>query len=106
MSCLKEIIEFLENCSSDTVVPYGFGKPMSYRGDYYDIAFKPENDISLGEMLFYAREALGKTFVGYKGGNYTMNEYTTCWIAEYDQGGGDCIGSTLMKYWKYFDEKK
>lgn len=50
-------------------------------------------------MLEHAKSALGATFTGYKGGEYTMNEYTDCWIAEYGEGDGDKIGPTLMKMW-------
>ena len=52
-----------------------------------------------GEMLEHANSALGATFTGYKGGEYTMHEYTDCWIAEYGKSDGDKIGPTLKAMW-------
>lgn len=38
---LKELIEQLEKMPSDRIIPFGFGKPMSYRGYYAQLAFDP-----------------------------------------------------------------
>ena len=83
------------------MVPYGFGKAHSYRGFYEDVAFEPKENVTFGEMLVEARIALGKTFTGHKGGEYTMREYTDCWIAPYGEGGGDKIGPTMMRLWEH-----
>lgn len=96
---LSELIEFLEQLPKDHIVRYGFGEPDSYRGYYEDVAFKPVENTTIGDMLEHARSALGKTFSGYKGGDFLMNEDTDCWIAEYGTSRGDKIGPTLMKYW-------
>ena len=96
---LQDLIEFLESQPADKVVRFGFGSPMSYRGYYEDLAFDPAENVTIGSMLAHAKSALGQTFQGYKGGDYTMHEYTDCWIAEYGRSGGDKIGPTLMKYW-------
>lgn len=50
-------------------------------------------------MLENAKSALGATFYGYKGGEYTMHEYTYCWIAEYGTSKGDKIGPTIKALW-------
>jgi len=49
-------------------------------------------------MLAYAREALGSTYMGYRGGEFTMDEHTDVWIAEYGDSAGDLIGPTLLCY--------
>ena len=51
-------------------------------------------------MLANARSALGRTFTGYKGGAFTMDEFATCWIAPYGEYGSAAqqIGHLLMDY--------
>ena len=77
---LKELIEELEKMPKDGVVPFGFGKPMSYRGYYGDLAFEPVLNAKIGDMLEFAKSAMGKTFTGYKGGEFEMGEFTDCWV--------------------------
>lgn len=96
---LKELIEALEQMPPNAIVPNGFGEPMSYRGYYDQVAFEPIENARIGDMLEHARNALGKTFTGYKGGEFMMDETTECWIAEYGSGGTDMIGPTLLKLW-------
>lgn len=99
--CLKDLISWLEKQNPDHVVPHGFANPHSYRGDYYDLAFEPKENARLGDMLTEAKAALGQTFDGYKGGEFTMGEYTNCWISEYGAcGSADGIGATLLKLWE------
>lgn len=98
---LKDLIEWLEKQSPDAVVPHGFGEPMSYRGYYDELAFEPVESTTFGEMLTHARNALGATFTGYKGGDYKMGEYTPCWIAEYGTSTGDKIGPTILNLWAH-----
>jgi hypothetical protein len=80
---LAELIARLEAANPQQVVTRGFDSPHSYRGDYMDLAFEPATDITVGDMLDAARSALGETFTGYKGGDFTMDGYTDCWLAEY-----------------------
>lgn len=96
---LGELIEWLEKQDPKREVVCGFGAPMSYRGYYDQVAFAPVDKTTFGEMLQHAKAALGATFIGYKGGEYTMHEYTDCWIAEYGETGGDCIGPNMMRLW-------
>jgi len=94
---LGEIIEFLEQQPPEKVVPVGFCNPHSYRGVYEYLAFEPTCGTTVGEMLDEARSALGKTYSGYKGGEYTMDGYTDCWLAEYGCCG-ETIGPLLLGY--------
>ena len=100
---LKELIEQLSDMSPDATVPHGFGAPMSYRGYYDEVAFEPEENARIGDMLQHAKTALGATFTGYKGGEFTMHEDTPCWIAEYGQSSpnSDLIGPTLVRMWRH-----
>jgi hypothetical protein len=97
---LGELIKFLETLNQDAVISYGFGEPMSYRGYYENLAFNPEKNVTVKSMLDHAKSALGATLEGYKGGGFTMTEWTDCHIAEYGHSGGDMIGPTLLSYWE------
>ena len=92
---LGELIAALEKLNPELEVPLGFGEPHSYRGDYYDLAFEPKRNVTVGEMLADAKSALGTTYQGYKGGDFTMNEWTTCWLAEYGSTG-ETIGPYFL----------
>lgn len=96
---LKDLIDWLEEQNPNLTVTHGFGEPDSYRGYYQDVAFEPKENVTFGEMLGYARSALGKTFTGYKGGEFTMHDFTDCWIAQYGTSEGDKIGPTLKAIW-------
>jgi len=95
---LQELINALAAADQDYVAPLGFAEPMSYRGYYEDLAFEPAQNVTVASMLAHAKSALGATFTGYKGGEYTMHEYTDCYIAEYGKSGGDKIGPVLVAY--------
>jgi hypothetical protein len=73
------------------LVPLEFG---SYRG-YYEhlyIGFSDEKSpMSVGLFLSSAKEAVGKTFTGYKGGNYKMTTKTTLWVANYSHSSSTVI---------------
>lgn len=97
---LKTLIEQLEQLPQDKILPFGFGKPMSYRGYYEELAFEPIQEAKVSDMLDYAKSAMGATFTGYKGGEFTMGEMTDCYIAEYGCSG-DKIGPTLINMWRY-----
>jgi hypothetical protein len=97
---LKKLINWLEKQPAHAVVAYGFGEPMSYRGYYDQVAFDPVQGAKIGDMLIYARNALGATFTGYKGGDFTMKDDTPCWISEYGRSSGDMIGPTLLGMWQ------
>ena len=94
---LGDLIAALAKEDPARVLPVGFNRPHSYRGYYEQLAFEPAENITIGEMLAAARSALGTTFTGYKGGDYTMGEHTECWIANYGESGSDQIGHVLMR---------
>lgn len=97
MLVLGNLIRFLAAADQDYIAPIGIGEPMSYRGYYSEVAFAPTANISVREMLENARSALGATFKGYKGGEYTMTEHSDCYLAHYGQTG-DGIGPILLGY--------
>ena len=87
MSDLGKIIETLAELPADMVFPHGFAHSHSYRGYYDQLAFEPATNTRAGDMLAAAQSALGKTYTGYKGGDYEMHSWTECWLAEYGDTG-------------------
>jgi len=102
---LRDLIEWLEQQDQNADVIDGFGSPHSERGYYEKLAFKPVPITTFGQMLTHAKSALGKTFSGYKGGEYLMDEYTKCCIGEYGTFGED-ITSIHLKYWALNSQRK
>lgn len=93
---LGGLISRLEREDPNRVLPLGFANPHSYRGYYSELAFEPVPRIRIGDMLAAARTALGATFEGYKGGDYTMTEHTSCWIARYGEDSDNQLGPLLL----------
>jgi hypothetical protein len=96
---LDELIAGLEAAIArvgDITVPLGFTHPHSYRGYYRDLAFEPARNVPLSAMLSDARGALGATYQGWKGGDFTMHRYTDCWLAYEGHGAGETLGRLLF----------
>lgn len=71
---------------------YGIeANPDSYRGYYSDLAFPPaapgDPTITVAELLGVCLDAVGRTFDGYKGGEFTMTKTTPLWLAHYGNCG-------------------
>lgn len=69
---LLQLIEKLEALPAEAVFKQGFGRAHSYRGYYYELAFSPADNVTVGAMLEAARSANGATYEGWKGGGFTM----------------------------------
>lgn len=94
---LKELIDALRTHPPKQRVANGFARPHSYRGYYSELAFEPEANTTVGAMLAAAEEALGSTYTGYKGGEYTMGDHVDCYLAE-EGNTGEEIGLMALKY--------
>lgn len=84
---LGDFIKFLESQPQEMVVKNGLGSPHSYRANYCDLAFEEVGETTIGAMLKMARSCVDKEFVGYKGGEFRMHEYTAIHIANYGHSG-------------------
>jgi hypothetical protein len=66
----------------------------SWRGVYAELAlgFQIEGSgPTVKELLEELKSAIGKTFVGYKGGDYVMGRQTPVWVANYGNAGSTAI---------------
>lgn len=93
---LGDVIERLESEPVEKRLKLGFGEPHSYRGYYEQLAFEPARNVTVGAMLAAARSALGKTFQGWKGGDYVMNEDSSVWLAHLG-AVGEPLGGLLLE---------
>lgn len=68
------------------------GRLMSYRGYYRYIAVdRSREPKTVGTFRREVEAAIGATFVGYKGGDFTMTRFTPVWVSEYGTASGDGI---------------
>jgi hypothetical protein len=93
---LGMLIEAIEGCEKDVNVVYDFGYMCptsidSWRGSYSELAlnyesFKSEDkELTRDRFIVMLKDAVGKTFTGYKGGDFTMTEETPIWVANYGE---------------------
>lgn len=97
---LKELIERLEK-EPNKFLKLGFTNAHSWRGSYSELAFEPCEGAKVSDMLYEAKNALGKTFEGWKGGDFTMNEYTEVFLSTVGTSSGyseDGLSSRLLEY--------
>lgn len=88
---LGEMILTLENLNQCLVIE-GLGDLHSYRGYYSDLAFdlSTAKGKTVHELLIECKEALGKTYEGWKGGDFTMDKSTPLWVA-YEGSTGEAL---------------
>lgn len=89
---LGDLITLLEKFPADKKVSQGFGNPHSWRGAYAELAFEPIGETTVGEMLAAAKEAVGQTYTGWKGGDFTMGLDTPVnidYVGSWSDGAND-----------------
>lgn len=91
---LGELISALERKEESSPLRFDFGyfypsRLCSWRGAYEQLAitYESEGKCTVGQFLNILRDAVGKTFHGYKGGDYVMDERTRVWVANYGDSG-------------------
>lgn len=81
---------------ADVSFDFVYFRPMSlhsYRGYYEQLAlgYGNEGTATVGDVLGWFEDAIGKTFTGYKGGEYTMGTDTPVWVANHDEAGSTAV---------------
>jgi len=89
---LKEFKYCIENTEKGKQFNYGISEPFSWRGRYDEVAFQIlEQPMTREEILANIQKAYTCTFYGYKGGEYTYQDYTEVHFEEdssrYTDGG-------------------
>jgi hypothetical protein len=82
----------------DRVVPVGFRNPHLYGGYYGQLAFELAENVRIGDMLAAAQSAVGATYQGWKGEDFTMHGYSDCWLVEREGRNGETLGRVLLMF--------
>lgn len=97
---LKEFKDYIENTEKGKQFDYGISEPFSWRGSYGEVAFTIlEQPMTREEILANIKKAYEGIFYGYKGGEYTYQDYTEVHFEEdisRATGGGYC-GEMIAK---------
>lgn len=97
---LGELIAKLEGKDPEAKLAVQYGGSVlavdgvdSYRGYYSDLAIDPVATEfgTVAEGLELLRDAVGSTFEGYKGGDYTMTNRTLVWVEVYGNYSGQGV---------------
>lgn len=105
---LGELLRELRGHDQDKFIAFDFANfnPAdgvdSYRGYYEDLAigYADGVDTKVGEVVKWLEEAEGKTFYGYKGGEFTMYEDTAVWVANHGTTTGTAIVEVVDRGWR------
>ena len=68
----------------------------SWRGIYRELALSWEHNnwkeaLTAGEFYLLLVDAVGKTFMGYKGGDFTMSRQTPVWVSNYGESSHTAV---------------
>lgn len=96
---LEPIIEKQKHREEEAGVYFDFGymRPTdidSWRGIYAELALNYTEDqeaMKVSEFYEMIKGCIGKTFEGYKGGEFTMSKHTPVWVANYGNSGGTAV---------------
>ena len=69
---LNKLIDLLYTVNENAIFARGFHNAHSYRGHYEELAVEPKDNVPVSEMISCLERAVGETYTGYKGGEFTM----------------------------------
>jgi len=93
---VKEVLTYLDNLHPATALPFTLSDPHCDRGSYRDVAFALTNEPStVAEVRAVVASVIGKTYYGWKGGDFTMDEWSDCCIGP-DYGE---VGEPITQLW-------
>lgn len=79
------------------VMAVGIEGVGSYRGYYDHLAIEPGGKPgTVAEAVTELQGAIGKTFQGYKGGDYTMTQDTPVWVSHYGEASGHRVVDVVL----------
>ncbi len=101
---LGEAIRILANVPGHFSVEFDYVqgapmKPHSYRGYYSDLALDADPEhmkLNANGVLKMLSNALGKTFTGWKGGDFKMDKDTPLWLAAEGSTGRAILGMEVF----------
>lgn len=91
---IEAILDALKVLPEDHLTPHGWDECYSYRGYYSELAVNRALT-TIRIMRATLEDAIGQTFQGYKGGDYTMTNDTGVWRADYGVTGPPITPDTI-----------
>ena len=102
---LGELIDALAECPAEYLriaepMPLTPRSVSSYRGYYEDLAIEYVEGygekMRLDHFLTTLRSAVGETFEGYKGGEYTMSRDTCVWVSNHGKASSTRVSGVVV----------
>lgn len=94
---LGQLINAVKGIDPDYTFDWGICNPHSYRGFYECVAFERRwSPQTAAEMLGVLTTTVGRTFQGWKGGDYTMDEGVRVYLANQGDTGQPIEGIGLV----------
>lgn len=84
---IEEALSILREYPFDRVVRDGFSSPASWRGAYSELAVEPDEGVTVWHMIDTLTLAIGTTYYGYKGGEFTMSKHSEVHLANWGELG-------------------
>jgi len=116
---LGDFVKDLEKCDQEAIIKFDDNKKpqdfASWRGSYCNLALSYEIqewhhnedffDVKVKDILEKAKDTIGKTFTGWKGGDFLMDESTPIYIANQGDSKSPKHSSqfkevVIENYWK------
>jgi hypothetical protein len=101
-------LDAIEQRNEEPEVVYDFGYLFpteidSWRGSYDELAlnYKSEGEkMKLSEFLSMLKNAVGKEYTGYKGGEFIMTENTPVWVSNYGEACDTAVIDIVDDEWR------
>lgn len=78
--------------------------PHSYRGYYNHLSMEPTvSKMAIGKFVTNLNQCMGQTYIGWKGGEYTMNFDCELFVAYEGSCGVNVIGIVVNEHGIYLD---
>jgi hypothetical protein len=105
---LGELIDALRGVADPTIhVRFDFGhmsptRLASWRGIYAELALSYESTyegLTVAELLSQCESAVGRTFEGYKGGDFLMGLRTPIWVSNYGESDDTFVSGLSVTHY-------
>lgn len=75
---ISSALEILNQYDKNKIVELGWGEDSGHsnRGYYSDLGLEPQYNVTIGEMIDELKNCVGRTFTGWKGGEFEMDMNT------------------------------
>jgi hypothetical protein len=95
-------LEAVEDKTSEVRIDFGYFRPVglsSWRGSYSELAIEYSDgpDRTVQWFIDELKAAIGKTYEGYKGGDFTMGKNTPIWVDNYGDTSNTGVVDVLDK---------